>query len=58
VSHRVAARASGFLTLIHTRDGPERYGAFSFFEIKPQMAGSSKQFAAVPLSVFDVLMPP
>jgi hypothetical protein len=26
-----------------------------FLEIKPQMAGSSKQFAAVTLSVFDVL---
>ena len=32
---RVAAGAFGFLTLIHILDGPERYGAFSFFETIP-----------------------
>ena len=32
---RVAAGAFGFLTLIHVLDGPERYGAFSFFETIP-----------------------
>jgi hypothetical protein len=32
---RVAAGAFGFLTLIQVFDGPERYGAFSFFETIP-----------------------
>src|SRR5262249_4650019 len=32
---RVAAGALGFLTLIQAFDGPERYGASSFFETIP-----------------------
>src|SRR5215510_1599226 len=32
---RVAAGAFGFLTLIQVLDGPEQYGAFSFFETMP-----------------------
>jgi hypothetical protein len=32
---RVNAGAFGFLTLIQVLDGPERYGAFSFFETMP-----------------------
>ena len=32
---RVAAAAFGFLTLIQVLNGPDRYGAFSFFETIP-----------------------
>jgi hypothetical protein len=32
---RLAAGAFGFLTLIQVLDGPERYGAFSFFDTMP-----------------------
>src|SRR5262249_50015095 len=32
---RLAAGAFGFLTLIQVFDGPERYGAFSFFDTMP-----------------------
>ena len=32
---RVAAGAFGFLTLIYVFEGPERYGASSFFETMP-----------------------
>jgi hypothetical protein len=32
---RIIAGLSGFLTLIQSRDGPERYGAFSRFDTMP-----------------------
>ena len=44
--------------MIQVFDGPERYGAFSFLEtnaLKAEIAGGSKQFVAMALSVFDVL---
>jgi hypothetical protein len=38
---RVAAGALGFLIFSHAFDGPDLYGAFSFFEIfKPELANS------------------
>jgi hypothetical protein len=40
---RVAAGALGFLTFIQVFEGPERYGAFSFFETIP--SGPSLQIA-------------
>src|SRR5262245_52221460 len=46
---RVAAGAFGFLTFIHVLDGPDRYGAFSFFEIIPSRP--SLQIASTYLDV-------
>ena len=49
---------SDFFTLIQVFDGPERYGAFSFFETipsSPRLHAASKQFVTVALSLFDVL---
>jgi hypothetical protein len=49
---RVAADAFGFLTLIQVLDGPERYGAFSFFETIPSRPSLQNRSNAAPLLDF------
>jgi hypothetical protein len=54
----VAAGAFGFLIFNHTFDGPDLYGAASFFETmpsKPSLHMALKHFDAVAFGVFDVL---
>ena len=45
---RVAAGALGFLTFIQVFEGPERYGAFSFFETIPSSPSLQIAFEHLP----------
>jgi hypothetical protein len=50
---RVAAGAFGFLIFSHAFDGPDLYGAFTYFETipsKPKLTNRLKHFPAVPLA--------
>jgi hypothetical protein len=54
----VAAGALGFLIFSHAFDGPDLYGASSFFETMPsrtKLADGFEHFHAVAFGVFDVL---
>jgi hypothetical protein len=55
---RVAAGAFGFLILSHAFDGPDLYGALSFFETmpsRPSLQTALNIFYAGAFGVFDVL---
>src|SRR5262249_61687236 len=53
---RVAAGAFGFLTFIQTLEGPERYGASSFFE-KPILQTARNNFDAIAFSHSKLVCP-
>jgi hypothetical protein len=54
----VAADIFRFLIFSHTLDGPDLYGASSFFEtmaLKPKLANGFEHFHAVAFAMFDVM---